>query len=579
MGESQFEVEQTAVCVPGTEAEPVPECDAAIAEVSYPWWRSGDGEAFATIVSDNLATVVVLISVLLGVGFDPVTVFAKILPGIGLSICVGNFYYAFQAGRQARLEGRTDITAQPYGVNTPGAFAFLYTIMFGIYFEELGRGASNKEAGESAYRATCLANLISGLLEVAGAFIGPLMLRYIPFPALTTPLAGIAVTYLSLNHLVEVFRHGLVGLLPLFIVLTAYFGGIRYRYIPAVLVAIVVGTAIAWMGSYKDKQEIEDAWGYIENDRWQQFWDFPMAYISKREAKLAIEYMSVIIPVSVTNFMATLEVVSSAHIAGDKFPVVETMIVDGLGTAIGALFGSPFGTTVYIGHPAYKAMNGSRGYSLANGVAMFVLCFTGLASLFMAILSHEALMCIVIFVGLAIAQQTFTHCPTRQYPTVILGFLPHFAEWAATMLFNDRAGAVQQGRLGLWYLSQGAMFTSLCMTVTLYFALNRNFIPSAIAAFLASLCAMIGLMHDSRIYGPSDDATSPKYEWFFAWLLVCGYMLILHAAQKYKGWVDEPIIEDCSDFHLSTPVRMNRNTEPATEEPIEIMDTPKEVEE
>lgn len=43
------------------------------------------------------------------------------------------------------------------------------------------------------------------------------------------------------------------------------------------------------------------------------------------------------------------------------------MIVDGIGTMIASFFGSPFGTVIYIGHPAHKRSGAKVGYSLANG--------------------------------------------------------------------------------------------------------------------------------------------------------------------------------------------------------------------
>ena len=53
--------------------------------------------------------------------------------------------------------------------------------------------------------------------------------------------------------------------------------------------------------------------------------------------------------------------------------MAETMLVDGAGTCIGALFGSFYSTTVYIGHPIHKALGAKRGYSLFNGILYFLL--------------------------------------------------------------------------------------------------------------------------------------------------------------------------------------------------------------
>jgi AGZA family xanthine/uracil permease-like MFS transporter len=58
----------------------------------------------------------------------------------------------------------------------------------------------------------------------------------------------------------------------------------------------------------------------------------------------------------------------SSSFRSDPYPVRESMIVDGIGTCIASFFGSPFGTVIYIGHPAHKASGAKVGYSLVNGV-------------------------------------------------------------------------------------------------------------------------------------------------------------------------------------------------------------------
>jgi len=50
-----------------------------------------------------------------------------------------------------------------------------------------------------------------------------------------------------------------------------------------------------------------------------------------------------------------------------SYPVRESMITDGIGTMIASFFGSPFGTVIYIGHPAHKRSGAKVGYSLVNG--------------------------------------------------------------------------------------------------------------------------------------------------------------------------------------------------------------------
>lgn len=46
--------------------------------------------------------------------------------------------------------------------------------------------------------------------------------------------------------------------------------------------------------------------------------------------------------------------------------MTESMVADGIGTMITSLFGSPFGTVMYFGHPAYKKSGGKTGYRCAR---------------------------------------------------------------------------------------------------------------------------------------------------------------------------------------------------------------------
>ena len=44
----------------------------------------------------------------------------------------------------------------------------------------------------------------------------------------------------------------------------------------------------------------------------------------------------------------------SSFLGEPRYPIRECLIVDGLATVVAALFGSPFGTCVYCGHPQFK---------------------------------------------------------------------------------------------------------------------------------------------------------------------------------------------------------------------------------
>ncbi|MGK3744986.1 MAG: AGZA family xanthine/uracil permease-like MFS transporter [Bacillariaceae sp.] len=79
------------------------------------------------------------------------------------------------------------------------------------------------------------------------------------------------------------------------------------------------------------------------------------------------DYIGIVIPLAISASGTSLMCLVSAKEAGDPFPVRESMIADGIGTCIASFFGSPFGTVIYIGHPAYKRAGAKVGYTMVNG--------------------------------------------------------------------------------------------------------------------------------------------------------------------------------------------------------------------
>jgi AGZA family xanthine/uracil permease-like MFS transporter len=55
-------------------------------------------------------------------------IWGKIVPGVGLTLFLGNAYYTWMGIRLTNRWGRP-YTAQPYGINTPQAFAFVFNVM------------------------------------------------------------------------------------------------------------------------------------------------------------------------------------------------------------------------------------------------------------------------------------------------------------------------------------------------------------------------------------------------------------------------------------------------------------------
>jgi AGZA family xanthine/uracil permease-like MFS transporter len=126
---------------------------------------------------------------------------------------------------------------------------------------------------------------------------------------------------------------------------------------------ILVGTILGWATGLNDKQTTKDAVDLVT--WWGPVWTAGEMF---NDFDLVKDYLGIVIPIGISAAATTLMCLVSAKEAGDPFPVRETMIVDGIGTCIASFFGSPFGTVVYLGHPAHKRNGAKVGYSLANGI-------------------------------------------------------------------------------------------------------------------------------------------------------------------------------------------------------------------
>ena len=98
-------------------------------------YSPGDWGSLTQLFFDNLSTLLgALFAVQNMAGFGaPIddindVVWGRIVPGVGITLLIGNAYYTWMAIRLTNRWGRP-YTAQPYGLNTPQAFAFVYNVM------------------------------------------------------------------------------------------------------------------------------------------------------------------------------------------------------------------------------------------------------------------------------------------------------------------------------------------------------------------------------------------------------------------------------------------------------------------
>jgi AGZA family xanthine/uracil permease-like MFS transporter len=474
-----------------------------------PIWTAGDWNAYFGFGTNILVNLLVLTGLLRFVLKMPdELVFRRILPATGLMMCLSTLYYAWLAYRLAKRTGRTDVCALPSGISVPHMFVVTFVIMLPIA-TKTGDPVRGWEAGLTWV-------FIQSFVLMIGGFVAPFIRKVTPRAALLGTLAGVSVAFISMRPALEMFMTPVVAIPCFAIILASWFGGVRYfRGTPAGLVAIAVGTAIAWISS---------AAGL----------GFGGMSVEKLSAALAsfhpsapipavghvfggFEFIGVIlvtaIPFGIYDLVEAMDNVESAAVAGDSFPTTRVLCADGVVSLIGCMMGNPFINAVYIGHPGWKAMGGRIGYSAATGITVIVLSWLGIISVMVALVPVVAISPILLYIGMLIGAQAFQETPKSHAPAIVLALTPHLAAWGKLQIDNalgaagTNAGAVGVDKLaqtgvlydGLKVLGGGSILGGLVLGAIGVFVIERQFWKAAAFATVGAVLTFLGFMHGEAI--------------------------------------------------------------------------------
>ena len=518
------------------------------------WFVRGDIDGFFGLALDNLVQLLVLSSLCLGVlGFPAELVFGRVLPGAAVSLLVGNLFYAWQARQLARRENRTDVCALPYGINTVSLFAYVFLVMLPAKLAAQAAGAA--DPARVAWHAGLVACFGAGVIELVGSLVAERIRKSTPRAALLSTLAGIAMTFIALGFLLRTYAQPIIGLGTLAIILLVYFGRVRFRFgLPGGLVAVVLGTGFAWatglaptgspggVSVHLPVPVLGELFAALRGDYW-------------------LTYFSVILPMGLFNVIGSLQNIESAQAAGDGYSTRSSLAVNGLGCVAAAAFGSCFPTTLYIGHPGWKAMGARAGYSVLNGVFMSLICFTGTLSLIAWAVPIDAGMAIVLWIGIVIAAQAFQAVPRAHAPAVVMGLLPGLAGWSAFMakagLHAAGAGVPGGtpfsvdliktfGNSDIWIdgalrLEQGFILSAMILSAMTVAVIERQFMRAAAWCLAASALSAVGLLHSYQ-WTPGDTVLrlAPAWPWAIAYL-------VMGACFGAARWVTVPVDDVAGD--------------------------------
>ncbi len=508
-------------------------------------WVPGDWNALFGFGTNILVNVLVLTGLLRFVLKMPdALVFGRILPALGLMLFLSTVYYAFLAWRLAKRTGRNDVCALPSGISVPHMFVVTFVVMLPILLK----------SGDpvQAWQAGLTWVFIQSFVLMAGGFIAPIVRRITPRAALLGSLAGISITFISMSPASQMFMTPVIGVVCFAVILASWFGGVRYfGGVPGGLVAIAVGTVIAWgsnmFGLGYGGLGLAQVGAALGNFGFH----YPMPAVEQVFG--GFKYLGVIlvtaIPFGIYDLVEAMDNVESAAAAGDSFPTTRVLTADGVISLIGCLMGNPFINAVYIGHPGWKAMGGRIGYSAATGIVVILLTSFGIVALISSLIPVIAILPILLYIGMLIGSQAFQETPSRHAPAIVLAFLPQIAAWGKTQIDNalgaagtnaEAVGIVKLQQVGVLYrglevMGGGATLAGIVLGAITVFIIDREFDKAAAFALAGTVLTFFGLIHGEAIGFASSMPVAVSY------LAVAG---MLFGLSRYASFGPLPVAHE-----------------------------------
>ncbi len=466
------------------------------------YFVKSDWNGFFGLFTNNLTNVLVMASLLsVVVGLPGNIVYGRILPAVGLSIFISSIYYSFMAVKLARKESRSDVTALPAGTSVPHMFLIVFLIIGPVYW-----ATGNAYL---AWSAGLVWSLLEGIIELIGSFIGAKVRKILPRAAMLGSLAGVSITYIALNPAFNSFAVPYIGLVALAIVLLGWVGKVKMPFnIPTGLVAIIVGVIIGWSSGLMSGTALLDSIRNVQLG-------VPVPSVTRYfdGFQSALPFLFSAIPLGIYNFFETIDNCESAAVAGDHYSTKEAMVADGVTTIVGSLFGNPFPTAIFIGHPGWKEAGARIGYSFVGGLVLFILTLVGMISVLLNVIPVVAILPILLYIGIVITTQAFTSVSHKYAPAVVLAIIPWLADWtknavdialgaagtnAGTVGFNllEISGL---NYLGMMSLGAGSIIVGMILGSIAVYIIDHKFVHATITSGIAAVLTFFGIIHAGQV--------------------------------------------------------------------------------
>ena len=493
-----------------------------VRKTTYHWASTGDINAFFGLMLDNIAGLVLTVSMLASIFSFPVDFALRyMVPGTAIGVMVGDLMFFWLAFHYARTTGKSDVTAMPLGLDTPstiGMVLFVVGPAFSLARERLlASGIAESEAvfaaATEAWHIGICAIFLTGLIKLLMAFGSNWVRTVFPRAGLLGSLAAIALVLIAFTQLPKLAVNPIVGFASLIIIMVTLVARGKLPFeIPGALGAVLVGSVAWYVMAGADYLLETNTLPQLSTETVQPVW-FPTEWLTAFQfswfsaMSQTVPYLAYIIPFAIATVIGGIDCAESAASVGDDFQTSNVIGIEAIATLLASFCGGVIQTTPYIGHPAYKAMGGRALYTLMTALFIGGAGLIGYFGLLFRYIPEAAVLPILIFIGLEITAQSFHATPRRHYAAIAVACMPALAKLIVIYLGQFTAWIqwdqlpppvaenLQDLQLHLNVLAGGFILTSLIWASAMARIIDRRFAGAAVYMAIGGVLVLFGVMH------------------------------------------------------------------------------------